>query len=68
MQLIYEASAQCTSIIGIDENGYPIHARTMDWEMPFLRPLTIEACFYFCFFGCFCFFFVPFFAQYFCVC
>eukprot|EP01084_Bolivina_argentea_P233288 392972_1 len=46
MQLIYEASAHCTSIICNDLNGKPIHIRTMDWEMPFLRPMTIEVEFY----------------------
>lgn len=46
MQLIYEASAHCTSIVCNDKNGKPIHIRTMDWEMAFLRPMTIEVEFY----------------------
>eukprot|EP01084_Bolivina_argentea_P050265 92419_1 len=46
MQLIYESSAHCTSIICNDEKGKPIHIRTMDWEMEFLRPMTIEVEFY----------------------
>ena len=46
MQLIYEASAHCTSIVCNDKNGKPIHIRTMDWEMAFLRPMTIEIEFY----------------------
>ena len=46
MQLIYEACANCTSIICFDENKKPIHIRTMDWGMDFLRALTIEIVFY----------------------
>ncbi|ETO22544.1 hypothetical protein RFI_14647 [Reticulomyxa filosa] len=44
MQLIYEATALCTSIVTIDRKNEskPIHIRTMDWEMEFLQPLTIE--------------------------
>lgn len=46
MQLIYEVSACCTSIIvpGKDQelSGAPLHIRTMDWGMDFLKPLTIE--------------------------
>jgi beta subunit of N-acylethanolamine-hydrolyzing acid amidase len=76
MNLVYEASACCTSVVlpslgqqraGSDENnedddddddgagagegsveppasdgGFPIHARTMDWAMDFLRDVTIE--------------------------
>jgi hypothetical protein len=35
MQLIYEASTCCTSIVVPGANGAK-HIRTMDWEMPFL--------------------------------
>ena len=55
MQLIYEAAATCTSVTFQHSNnsgkgpggassfaGAPAHARNMDWEMEFLRPLTIE--------------------------
>ncbi|CAG8463649.1 11785_t:CDS:2 [Acaulospora colombiana] len=56
MQYIYEASAMCTSIIIQPNNDTgittrhkkkyqclgPLHIRTMDWAMPFLRPLTVE--------------------------
>jgi penicillin V acylase-like amidase (Ntn superfamily) len=42
MQLVYEASAHCTSIIATEkETETPLHIRTMEWEMPFLRPITI---------------------------
>ena len=46
MQLIYEACAHCTSIVCFDKEKKPIHIRTMDWEMEFLRALTIEVVFY----------------------
>ncbi|KNC52083.1 acid ceramidase subunit beta [Thecamonas trahens ATCC 50062] len=42
LQLVYEASAACTSIVVPCGEGPPVHIRTMDWEMDFLRPLTIE--------------------------
>eukprot|EP00759_Apiculatamorpha_spiralis_P052126 PhF_6_TR5610/c0_g1_i1/m.8102 len=42
MQLVYEASARCTSVISATADGTPVHSRTMDWEMDFLKPLTIE--------------------------
>jgi len=46
MQLVYEASAYCTSIIAENsENNKPIHIRTMEWELPFLKPLTIDVVF-----------------------
>jgi hypothetical protein len=41
MQLLYEASATCTSII-IQGKEFPIHIRTMDWELDLLKSLTIE--------------------------
>ena len=41
--MVYEASTTCTSIVvEHSENGKPIHIRTMDWELPFLKPLTID--------------------------
>lgn len=46
MQLIYECSAHCTSIVCRGHDGNPVHIRTMDWEMDFLRPMTIEVEFY----------------------
>ncbi|KAL6066767.1 Acid ceramidase [Balamuthia mandrillaris] len=42
MQLVYEAAAACTSVIVNDDNGVPIHIRTMDWGMDYLKPLTLE--------------------------
>jgi hypothetical protein len=41
LQLCYELFACCTSVI-INENDKIIHYRTMDWEMPELKELTIE--------------------------
>lgn len=41
LQLCYELFACCTSIL-INENGKIIHYRTMDWEMPELKELTIN--------------------------
>eukprot|EP01100_Stratorugosa_tubuloviscum_P000880 TRINITY_DN1198_c0_g1_i2.p1 TRINITY_DN1198_c0_g1~~TRINITY_DN1198_c0_g1_i2.p1 ORF type:complete len:221 (+),score=90.44 TRINITY_DN1198_c0_g1_i2:38-700(+) len=45
MQLTYEASACCTSIVVRGVNGSPYHIRTMDWGMSFLQDLTIEISF-----------------------
>eukprot|EP01063_Lacrimia_lanifica_P008068 TRINITY_DN151_c5_g1_i1.p1 TRINITY_DN151_c5_g1~~TRINITY_DN151_c5_g1_i1.p1 ORF type:complete len:449 (+),score=130.39 TRINITY_DN151_c5_g1_i1:55-1401(+) len=53
MQLIYEACANCTSIVtpsaaddGDGDSLPPMqHIRTMDWAMDFLRPLTVEIVF-----------------------
>lgn len=42
LQLVYEAASCCTSIVVHDSEGTPIHIRTMDWGMDFLRPLTCE--------------------------
>eukprot|EP01012_Entosiphon_sulcatum_P015344 TRINITY_DN20329_c0_g1_i1.p1 TRINITY_DN20329_c0_g1~~TRINITY_DN20329_c0_g1_i1.p1 ORF type:complete len:445 (-),score=32.59 TRINITY_DN20329_c0_g1_i1:888-2201(-) len=42
MQLTYEAAACCTSIIVPSATGEPLHIRTMDWGMEFLRPLCVE--------------------------
>ncbi len=42
MQFVYECSACCTSIVCKDEQtNIPIHIRTMDWGLNFLKPLTI---------------------------
>ena len=41
MQICYEMFAACTSVV-IKNGNYNIHYRTMDWEMEFLKPLTIE--------------------------
>lgn len=40
-QLCYEMAAACTSV-GMNLNGKMFHYRTMDWEMMFLKKLTIE--------------------------
>jgi hypothetical protein len=42
LQIAYEAFAACTSIVVDGPNGYPLHIRTMDWDMPELQPLTIQ--------------------------
>ena len=42
LQIAYEAFAACTSIVIDGPHGYPLHIRTMDWDMPELKPLTIE--------------------------
>eukprot|EP00026_Physarum_polycephalum_P009777 Phypoly_transcript_09913.p1 GENE.Phypoly_transcript_09913~~Phypoly_transcript_09913.p1 ORF type:complete len:398 (+),score=31.45 Phypoly_transcript_09913:75-1196(+) len=42
MQLVYEACACCTSVVVPNADGVPLHIRTMDWEFPFLGPLTVE--------------------------
>ena len=41
LQLAYEAFAACTSVILNDKNN-PIHIRTMDWDLPILKKLTIQ--------------------------
>ena len=41
MQLLYEASAACTCII-TKVNGKHVMVRTMDWDMPILKDITIE--------------------------
>lgn len=42
LQLLYELLAACTSVIQLDGNKVPVHARTLDWEHAFLRGLTVE--------------------------
>jgi len=44
IQFMYEACSACTSIVipGYGPNQEPTHIRTMDWEMPDLKALTIE--------------------------
>ncbi|CAF2020874.1 unnamed protein product [Rotaria magnacalcarata] len=43
MQFVYECFACCTSIVCQDEQtNIPMHIRTMDWELDFLKPLTID--------------------------
>ena len=42
IQFVYECFACCTSIVCRNEQtNVPIHIRTMDWELDFLKPLTI---------------------------
>lgn len=42
IQFVYECFACCTSIVCQDEqNQIPMHIRTMDWGLDFLKPLTI---------------------------
>jgi acid ceramidase len=44
MQLFYEISAQCTAVVAPSRRlgGAPVLVRTMDWEMEFLKPLTVQ--------------------------
>ena len=42
LQIAYEAFSACTSIIVNGPDNYPLHIRTMDWDMPELKKLTIE--------------------------
>eukprot|EP01119_Soliformovum_irregulare_P026110 TRINITY_DN9854_c0_g1_i1.p1 TRINITY_DN9854_c0_g1~~TRINITY_DN9854_c0_g1_i1.p1 ORF type:complete len:376 (+),score=56.64 TRINITY_DN9854_c0_g1_i1:178-1305(+) len=42
MQLSYELAATCTSIIAVDDQGIPLHGRTMDWDLPILSKMTVE--------------------------
>lgn len=46
MQFQYEIAASCTSVVVNSHEGYPVHIRTMDWEMPILKTLTIEVDFH----------------------
>ena len=42
IQFVYECFACCTSIVCQDkQTKVPIHIRTMDWGLDFLKPLTI---------------------------
>ena len=42
IQFVYECFACCTSIVCQNEqNKIAMHIRTMDWELEFLKPLTI---------------------------
>lgn len=42
LQFVYEASAACTSLICEQKDGQIHHYRTMDWQMPLLKALTIN--------------------------
>ena len=45
MQFVYECFACCTSIVCRDEQTkIPVHIRTMDWGLDFLKSLTIGRC------------------------
>lgn len=42
IQFVYECSTCCTSIVHKDDKtNLPVHIRTMDWGLDFLKPLTI---------------------------
>lgn len=45
MQLCYEFFSACTSIV-TNVDGRNVHYRTMDWEMPVLKHLTVKLKFY----------------------
>eukprot|EP00753_Platysulcus_tardus_P010836 PLAT3099.1.p1 GENE.PLAT3099.1~~PLAT3099.1.p1 ORF type:complete len:574 (-),score=160.51 PLAT3099.1:77-1798(-) len=42
LQIAYEAFAFCTSVVVDGPDGFPLHIRTMDWDMEELKALTIE--------------------------
>ena len=42
LQLAYEAAARCTSVVAATAGGKLVHGRTLDWDAPFLRAMTIE--------------------------
>eukprot|EP01083_Nonionella_stella_P073751 199624_1 len=42
LHLMYEAYSACTAIVACDQDKSPWLARTMDWDMPELRALSIE--------------------------
>jgi N-acylethanolamine-hydrolysing acid amidase len=43
LNLIYDLTAFCTSIVAQDSEGHILHARNLDFDLPaVLRPLTIE--------------------------
>jgi hypothetical protein len=44
MNLGYELFAACTSIVVEDKNGLPLHCRSMDWDLPCLKDMTLEVC------------------------
>lgn len=44
LQLAYEAFAACTSVV-VNGPRHPIHIRTMDWDLPELKALTINVIF-----------------------
>ena len=48
INLVYEAYSCCTSMIikGTNASSSPIHMRSMDWELPILKDLTINVNFY----------------------
>lgn len=42
MQLVYESCSCCTSLIFKDSDDHLHHFRTMDWEMPDLKRMTLQ--------------------------
>jgi hypothetical protein len=42
MQICYEMFSACTSCVFKDKKGKLVHFRTMDWEMDFLKDLTVN--------------------------
>ena len=43
LNVTYDLTSLCTSVVIEDaESGYPMHARTMDWEIKELRDLTVD--------------------------
>jgi hypothetical protein len=42
LQMVFELSALCTSVVASLRDGSLAHGRTLDWDADFLRRLTIE--------------------------
>ena len=42
LQIVYELTASCTSVVAKSFSGAAFHFRTMDWEMNYLKDLTVE--------------------------
>lgn len=42
LQIMYELNACCTSAIYLQSDGKPVHLRTMDWDLPELKKLTVK--------------------------
>jgi len=42
LNLVYDISAGCTSIVGQDKDGNMLHARNLDYSLPGLRNITVQ--------------------------
>jgi hypothetical protein len=43
LQLVYEISSACTSIVANDADGNMLHARNLDFPIPYLQNITYQA-------------------------